>query len=217
MNEEVAVLVHHLLKENVQVKEQVSTREHRKKNTMTVILTKCVVDKVSDRRLVDVMIVLATVVADLLETTMTISNAVTNTDHLEGEIEEAVVGTIIDLLGAVIWVIEIREVVTMVGAVVLEEALEDVTSQDHEEETFVVEEGEEAEVQVGVAISEDEDQVEAVILEGVLGAETLIIEIHVEEMVDSEVGEVVVAEVALIELLTIGIILAQKCLTSMVR
>ena len=217
MNEEVAVLVHHLLKENVQVKEQVSTREHRKKNTMTVILTKCVVDKVSDRRLVDVMIVLATVVADLLETTMTISNAVTNTDHLEGEIEEAVVGTIIDLLGAVIWVIEIREVVTMVGAVVLEEALEDVTSQDHGEETFEVEEGEEAEVRAGVAISEDEDQVEAVILEGVLGAETLIIEIHVEEMVDSEVGEVVVAEVALIELLTIGIILAQKCLTSMVR
>ena len=130
------------------------------------------------------------------------------------------VGTIIDRLGGVIWVIEIQEVVTMVDAVAFEEVLGDVILQVHVEEMdSVVEEGEEAEDQAGAAITEDEDRVEVVISEEVLGEEILIIEIHVEEMLDSVVEEVAVAvvEVDRIRPLIIGVILVQKCLISMVR
>merc|ERR1712004_463329 len=80
MNEEDAVLVHRLQKENVWVNEPISTHELKRKNTMTVILMKCVVGKVSDRHLVGVMLVLAAVIADPLEITMITFSAVTTTD-----------------------------------------------------------------------------------------------------------------------------------------
>jgi len=225
MKEEVGVLVHPLQNENVQVKDLILTHEYKRKNTLTVISMICVEAEVFDHHLEDVMMISTAVMADHLEVMMIISNTVKTT--------EAVDGTIINLPG-VEMAIEIPEDVTMLDEVVFKVPGEENLIDHEEEMVFVAEEDLagavilededrveaailEGEDRVGAVILEDEDQAEGVILDEVL-VEEIIIGVHEEEMADVVEEEVDAVEegVDQIELLITGIILAQKCLISII-